>query len=216
MVAVLQPAVPAAEAKQLLLFEAIGVAELPQGIADLTGKEQKFVLALLRHGQMARAAIEAGYSETSAGAIASETLRKPKVFAFYQRCLGLVAANADQLTRRVCERSLILHQKAMTAAQDVKDLDELILIAHRDESGAKAKDVDEYETRREQAAKAEKHYTTLANQTDTLLASLLGKLQLNVNANVSGGLTLTLTPELQDRLVKARRELQAQPEAPKP
>ena len=207
MVAEYQP--PAARAaRQLLLFEGIGVAaeQIPQGFGELTGREQKFVLNLLRHGQMARAAVEAGYSETSAGAIASETLRKPKVFAFYQRCLATVAANADAMTRRVAERSIVLHTKAMTAAQEVKDLDKLILIAHRDETGAKAKDVDEFETRREQAAKAEKHYTTLANQTDTLLASLLGKLTLNVQGTVRTQLApeeLALMRELNEGL-KAR------------
>ena len=203
-----QPEADAASTRQLLLFEGIGVAaeQIPQGFGELTGREQKFVLNLLRHGQMARAAVEAGYSETSAGAIASETLRKPKVFAFYQRCLATVAANADAMTRRVAERSIVLHTKAMTAAQEVKDLDKLILIAHRDETGAKAKDVDEFETRREQAAKAEKHYTTLANQTDTLLASLLGKLTLNVQGTVRTQLApeeLALMRELNEGL-KAR------------
>ena len=211
MVAEYQP--PASRAaRQLLLFEGIGVAaeQIPQGFGELTGREQKFVLNLLRHGQMARAAVEAGYSETSAGAIASETLRKPKVFAFYQRCLATVAANADAMTRSVAERSIVLHTKAMTAAQEVKDLDELILIAHRDETGAKAKQVDEYESRREQAAKAEKHYTTLANQTDTLLASLLGKLTLNVKGSVQTQLApeeLQLMRELNEGL-KAREAAQ--------
>lgn len=207
-----QPEADAASTRQLLLFEGIGVAaeQIPQGFGELTGREQKFVLNLLRHGQMARAAVEAGYSETSAGAIASETLRKPKVFAFYQRCLATVAANADAMTRRVAERSIVLHTKAMTAAQEVKDLDELILIAHRDETGAKAKNVDEYESRREQAAKAEKHYTTLANQTDTLLASLLGKLTLNVQGTVRTQLApeeLQLMRELNEGL-KAREAAQ--------
>lgn len=195
-----------AKAGQLLLFEAIGVAELPQGFGDITGREQRFVLALLRHGQMAKAAVEAGYSETSAGSIASETLRKPKVFAFYQRCLGALASNADKLTQRVAERSLVLHQKAMEAAQVVADLDELILVAEKQNTG-KAGTTTEYETRREQAAKAEKHYTTLANQTDTLLASLLGKLNLNVSGTVTHNHVI-VNDKLAAELVAARKRLQ--------
>lgn len=196
---------PAAKPGQLLLFEALGVNELPQGFADITGREQKFVLELLRHGQMARAARDAGYSEASAGAIASETLRKPKVFAFYQRCLAGVAANADKLTARVCERSLLYHAKAMEAAQEVRDLDELILVGRKE--NFKNGTTTEYETRREQAVKAEKHYAELATRTDTLLASLLGKLNIQVGGTVNHNHVI-LDERLQAQLIADRKRLQ--------
>lgn len=199
--------VPAAKPAQLLLFEGIGVTELPQGFAEITGREQRFVLELLKHGQMARAARDAGYSEASAGSIASETLRKPKVFAFYQRCLAKVAANADALTARVCERSLLFHNKAIAAAQEMAELDELILVSESTKTGKKAATTTNYETRREQAAKAEKHYAALAAQADTLLASLIGKLTLKVDGAVTHS-HFVLTPERREELVGARRRLQ--------
>lgn len=185
-----------------------GVGELPEGAANLKRREFAFVTYLLSHGQMARAAREAGYAPDSAGAIASETLRKPKVFAFYQSCLAKVANNAEQLVMRTYERSVILHAKAMEAAQEVKDLDAELLLKTQSTLEADAiKETATYESARERAVKAEKHYITLANQTDALLGALLGKLKLSTDD--SGGLKgVVLSEALANELVAQRRRLQ--------
>ncbi|WP_043586933.1 terminase small subunit [Geminisphaera colitermitum] len=157
-------------------FVASGVGEIPQGASDLTKREMTFVLRMLEHGQMAQAAIEAGYSEASAASIASETLKKPKVFAFYRRCLDKVVTNAERLTARVYERSVVLHAQALEAAQKLAEANEWLLLSERHESGKNAKDVREFELARERAQRDQKHFIGLANQTDALLGSLLGKI----------------------------------------
>lgn len=187
------------------MFETIGVAEMPQGFSEITAREQRFVLELLRHGQMARAARDAGYSENSAGAIASETLRKPKVFAFYSKCLAQVASNADKLTQRVAQRSILYHDKAVAASQDIANLDALILTSRK--SGSKGFE-SQYETQREHAVRAEKHYSELSTKTDALLASLLGKLNLNVHGVVTHNHVI-VDDKFEASLVEKRRTLQA-------
>lgn len=176
--------VPPDANKQLTLspieeaFVVRGVAEVPEGAAHLTKKEMSFVLAMLEHGQMRRAAIDAGYSEESAASIASETLKKPKVFAFYRKCIDAVASKGEQLTARVYERSVILHAQALKAAQDLTDAEAglWLLATESHETGKNAKDKRTYELQRERAQRDQKHYLTLANQTDALLGTLLGKI----------------------------------------
>jgi len=213
---------PAAQPQQLSLspieqrFAASGVDEVPVGYADLTAREAKFVLGVLEHGQMARAARDAGYSEASAGAIATETLRKPKVWAFYRRCLEKVASKAEQLSARVYERSVMLHAKALEAGQQIADANEWILKVSRDEYGAKhgAKSIKEFEQKRERAQRDEKHYITLANQTDALLGQLLGKI---AGVHVSGevkhshkhehAMAVTVPEDALPALAQLRREV---------
>ena len=194
-------------------FHAHGVEELPFGFSSLTKKERTFVLQMLEHGQMARAAIEAGYSEKSAGAIASETLRKPKVFEFYRKCVESVASKGELLTRRVYERSVILHAKAIEAAQTVADADAWLLNIKRDEESTKnSKEVREYEQKRERAMRTEKLYVGLANSTDALLGQLIGKLQgLVISGELKhtheGGMEMTLPSTALDALAQVRREV---------
>lgn len=166
-------------------FEGLGlqVDELPAGAQELTGKELRFVNALLSHGQMARAAVEAGFSAQSAGSIASETLRKPKVFGFYKRCLERVSGKSQQLVMRVWERSVLLHEKAKECAQRVKDFENMIQCAQKNGDNL-AEAAEQAWIEQAKQLKLEKHYMGLANQTDTLLGSLLGK--LNINLSVDG------------------------------
>lgn len=197
-------------------FVASGVGELPEGVASLTQKELKFVLGVLEHGQMARAATDAGYSAESAGSIASETLRKPKVFAFYRRCLDQVAGKAEVLTARVYERSVMFHAKALQAMQDLEEANTWLLAVSRDEySAAKgAKSIKEYELARERAQRDQKHYATLANQTDALLGQLLGKIAgLQVSGEIrhrhehTGELAVTVPAEALPALAQLRRNV---------
>lgn len=165
-------------------FAACGVKALPDGVSDLTRREMIFVMRMLDHGQCAKAAIEAGYSETSAGQIASETLRKPKVFAFYRRCTEMVANDAAQIVRTTYERYVVFHAKALEAAQNVKDADVFLVSGFRDEKGKNGKERTEYEQARDRAQRDEKHYASQARAEGTLLAALLGKLKIKIEGEL--------------------------------
>lgn len=201
-------------------FASIGVEkveELPDGVSTLNPRELRFVLGVLNHGQMAKAAVEAGYSAESAGQIASETLRKPKVFAFYRRCVDKLANNADRAVARVYERSVILHAKALEASQTKANAEEWIILTEKHETtrGSESttkKDVREYERIRDRAQRDEKHYVTLANQTDALLATLLGKVAgVLVSGEIRhthGGTVTAVVPETAlGALANARRDV---------
>lgn len=151
---------------------------MPAGVSELTSREIKFVAGVLEHGQMRRAAIDAGYSEDSAQSIASETLRKPKVLAFYRRCLDKVASQAELVIRRCYERSVVFHAKAMEAAQTARDATQWLLVHCREEKARFGKDVKEYELERDRAMRDEKHYATLARTEDALLLNALGRLKV--------------------------------------
>ncbi|HWA07937.1 MAG TPA: terminase small subunit [Opitutaceae bacterium] len=165
-------------------FAATGIKTLPDGVSDLNRREMVFVARLLEHGQHARAAIEAGYSETSAGPIASELLRKPKVFAFYRRCLDKVASDAAVVVRSTFERYVILNAKFLEAAQQVKDADAFLVSGFQSTNGKAAKDRTDYEQARARAQRDEKHYSTLARGEGMLLAALLGKLKVQIAGDV--------------------------------
>lgn len=193
-------------------FAAHGVAAIPEGASQLTKKEMNFVLAMLEHGQMARAAIEAGYSADSAASIASETLKKPKVFAFYRKCIDGVASKGEQLTARVYERSVVLHAQALKAAQELSDAEATLweLARFKDETGSKAKNVKEYEYRRDRAQRDQKHFLTLANQTDALLGTLIGKIagvHVSSSVTVGGAVAVTVPAEALAGLAAMRREV---------
>lgn len=161
-----------------LEFAALGIQEMPAGVSELTSREIKFVAGVLEHGRMAQAAIDAGYSEESAGSIASETLRRPKVRAFYRKCLDKVASQAELVIRRIYERSVIFHAKAMEAAQGARDADAWLVSAERQETGRSAKTVRDFELARDRAMRAEKHYAGLARAEDALLLNALGRLKV--------------------------------------
>jgi phage terminase small subunit len=170
-----------------------GIEELPEGVGDLSKRELRFLRNLVSHGQKAKAALEAGYGTTinSAAVAASKLLRKGKILRVYQQCLGSLSKNAEEVVKRTCERSVFLHAKAMEAAQEVEELDGLLLASRKDtysdvgENGPSVEQVTEWETRRTKMVREERHYVSLANQTDTLLASLLGKLNVNVSGAVN-------------------------------
>lgn len=165
-------------------FAATGIKTLPDGVADLNRREMVFVQRLLEHGQHARAAIEAGYSEASAGAIASELLRKPKVFAFYRRCVDKLANEISVVVRATFERHVIYHAKAMEASQAVKDADAFLVSGFEQTSGKSAKDRTEYELARTRAQRDEKTYSGMARAEATLLGALLGKLKIKIEGDV--------------------------------
>lgn len=188
-------------------FAAAGVTSLPEGASNLTSRELKFVTRLLEHGQMARAATEAGYSAESAGAIATETLKKPKVLRFYRSCLSEVAAKADLVTRRVYERSVMFHAKLQAAAQERANAEEWIIAEESHQNGKNAHEVRKFEKVRDRAQRDEKHYATLANQTDTLLAALLGKIKELTIDNSTHHNHVILTPNFLAELSEARRQV---------
>jgi phage terminase small subunit len=177
------PLLPA-QADMQLVFDAMGLTSLPNGAAELTRREMLFVQRVLEHGQMARAAIEAGYSEASAGAIASETLRKPKVFAFYKRCTDVLANDTAKLVRTTYERYVVFHAKTIEAAQVRADADTWLNIELVKETGKNSKERTTQELRRAQAQRDERTYSGLARAEGTLLAAMLGKLKIQIEGNV--------------------------------
>ena len=173
-------------------FEAIGIDKdtVPDGSHKLTTKQLNFVLNLLKTGQMARSALEAGdggESLESAGVHASRLIKKPDVQKYYNQCLSLVAQNGNNLVKRVYERSIMLHDKAMACSQIKQELEYMVLTEKHETSSDQGDQVKKsYETKINQIIKKEKHYLTLANQTDTLLANLLGKLSSVTINNIQG------------------------------
>lgn len=165
-------------------FAATGIKALPEGVSELKHREMIFVQRLLEHGQHARAATEAGYSEASAGPTASELLRRPKVFAFYRRCMDKLANEAGNIVRSTFERYVIFHAKAMEAAQVGKDADAWLASGFKTEQGRNGKDRTEYELARTRAQRDEKMYSGLARAEGMLLAALLGKLKIKIEGDV--------------------------------
>lgn len=186
-----------------------GLDQLPSGASELLAKELKFVVCLMRHGQQKRAAIEAGYSETSADQIASELLRKPRVAGFYRRCLEGLGATAKAALARLEERARIYHAKAVECAQEKEGLDKLMVVGaktatNKGEAGSVAP---EYLTRRENLARLEERYAKLALDADRALLQAAGKMGLELK--VSGGLdhTITVTPEILPALTRLREDM---------
>ena len=167
--------------------------EVPEGMSSLTVKDLRFISGLLRHGIQSKAALEAGYGKTieAAGKTASEKLRKVKVFRFYQKCLKPVAQDAQNIVMSVYERHVLLHHKFMELGQDIDCLDEEIESGSREEETTEgkfiksSKQVTEYELKRDRLLREQKAYAAMVNQTDTLLASLLGKLNLNITGELA-------------------------------
>lgn len=92
-----------------------GLEELPAGAAALSPKELLFVQALLRTGSKKKSALAAGYSERSAGQMASELLTKPHVVGFYRRCLERLGADTKAAVARTEERARMFHHAATEA-----------------------------------------------------------------------------------------------------
>jgi hypothetical protein len=99
-------------------FADLPLGELPEGVSDLAPKEVSFVCSLLRHGRKREAALAAGYSKGCAGQMASELMAKPRVRAFYQRCLERLGSDTRRAVSRLEERAQVAHQKFREAAED--------------------------------------------------------------------------------------------------
>lgn len=71
----------------------------------LSKKQQAFVEAYLTHWNATRAAILAGYSETSARSIGSENLTKPDIQAAIQSRLTELKMGADEVLTRLTDHA---------------------------------------------------------------------------------------------------------------
>lgn len=97
---------------------------------DLTPKQQTFVLEYLKDGNATQAAIRAGYSARSAGAIAAETLKNPNVSAAIEARRAKAVAKLEISVERVlAERArLAFYDPAkllgVQSIEDIKNLDE--------------------------------------------------------------------------------------------
>ena len=92
----------ATTAGQLSLFAELGVETLPVGMADLTAKQSRFVVAYLRTGLAATAAREAGYSDPEADA--AKIRRCPAVAAVLNQACRSAAGNATALAAGMWQR----------------------------------------------------------------------------------------------------------------
>lgn len=90
---------------QLSLFAEIGVDAAPVGLADLSLKEQRFVLAYLRTGLAASAAREAGYADPEADAC--KIRKRPGVVAVITQACRAAGANAEQLAADMWRRKQV-------------------------------------------------------------------------------------------------------------
>lgn len=69
----------------------------------LTPRQEKFVIAYLRHGNATRAAKEAGYSQKAASVAGHDLLSNPKIAARVAAPIAKVAARAELSAVRVLE-----------------------------------------------------------------------------------------------------------------
>lgn len=162
---------------QLPLFADFGVDTLPDGMADLSAKQTKFVLAFLRTRQSATAAREAGYSDPEADG--ARIRRSPKVARVLTQVAAAAATSAVALIGRVGERSQAAHSDWQEARHKPEGL---------------------------RSTKAEAELLSAVNATDKLLGGLIGLDTLKVQGEMQfHGLTadeLATMRELQEGLAK--------------
>ena len=175
------------DAGQLSLFgEAVGLdpEAMPEGVSELDPRELKFVQGLLSHGRLGQAAFDAGYGKSQAVAAvkANELMKRPHVARFYARMLKPIGADARRLITAKAQLSIVMNGKAMDAAREADEK-----LAELRECEARQADkvawFTEHKLKSAAYARAEARerlYTRQANEVDTLLASLLGKLSLNI------------------------------------
>lgn len=195
------------------IMAALGVSEvhgLPAGASALAAKELIFVARLLQHGRMSQAASEAGYKGENVAVTASKLLRRPEVQIFYGRCVAQLAANANQVIARVYERSVAAHSEAMRCFQQMQELDaEQMEVESETESVSSGKESDHTSTStrrqrlRERLAKDFARFDGIAAKNDTLLASMLGKLNVNVTGEVK---VVQVTQQAMNILSEIRRQ----------
>lgn len=190
----------AAENQQLPLFAEIGVESLPVGMADLTTKETRFVLAYLRTGLASTAAREAGYSDPEADA--AKIRRRPAVARVLNEAATTASANANGLARRVWERSQALHDeltalRPQIAAMRAKGLPT--------PCGDEDKCRSEYITRLAFLEQRERYLLDAATKQDGLLVQLHAKLEVKVSGSVDHN-HVVIGPDQLAELAQARRE----------
>ena len=190
----------AAENQQLSLFAEIGVAELPVGMADLTTKETRFVLAYLRTGLASTAAREAGYADPEADA--AKIRRRPAVARILNASATSAAANANGLAKRVWERSQAYHDEL----QQIRPK-----IAAKRSAGLPKPCSDEDKCRSEYEKELafleqrERFLVDAASKQDALLVQLHAKLEVKVTGSVDHN-HMVVGPEQLAELAQARRE----------
>lgn len=185
-----------------------GLDQLPAGAAELLAKELRFVVCLMQHGQQKRAAIEAGYKETSADQIASELLRKPRVANFYRRCLESLGATAKAALARTEQRARLYHEKAIEYGQHKDDIDELLATGgkHATYKGSVGSVAQDFITKREHFARLEERYAKLALEQDKVLLTAAGKMGLELKVSGSIDANILVTPAVMASFTRLREE----------
>lgn len=183
-----QPTAPSPEPQQelpgfALELAQVGADQVPDGFSGLKKRQQAFVLAYLRTGNQTESARIAGYSSpASDGCKAMRTVAIARVLS---HCGREVAKSADQLVRRVSERSRTLHA---------------LYEAERDKPAT---------------LRSENTLIKLAaavDKTDALLGQLIGKINgLHVSGTIrhdhTGGLAVTVPDTALPALAQMRRDV---------
>ena len=188
--------------EQLALFAALGVAELPVGMADLTAKETRFVLAYLRTGLASTAAREAGYADPEADA--AKIRRRPAVARILNASATSAAGNASGLAKRVWERSQAYHAELQQLRPQIAALrDKGLPTPCSDEDKCRS----EYLSQLAFLEQRERFLVEAATKQDQLLAALHSKIELQVSGTIDHAHThVILTNQKMAELVAARRE----------
>jgi hypothetical protein len=147
------PAAPTTEEQLKLpgaaeIFQAMGLPELPSGAEQLTRRQLTFCVEYIRTGSQTEAARRAGYSNPPSDG--SKVKNNPTVARFLTKAMEPIAKNVEQLIGRVAQRSRTLHdlvQREMDKPESCRSQPQLL------------------------------KYMTAADRTDSLLATLLGKIQ---------------------------------------
>jgi hypothetical protein len=170
-------------AEQLAL---LGADTLPEGFSKLTRKQQHLVLEFVATGNQTEAARRAGYADPASEG--SKAMRSPAVAAVMLQLGKKVAADADQLIRRVSERSRTLHA---------------LYEAERDKPATLRNEVSLLKL------------AAAVDKTDALLGTLLGKvsgihLTGTINHHHGGGMAVTVPESALGALAQMRRDVVTQ------
>ena len=147
------PAAPTTEEQLKLpgaaeIFQAMGLPELPHGASQLTRRQLTFCVEFIRTGSATEAARRAGYSDPESDG--SRCQKMPEVAAFLAKASLPISKDVDQLIVRAAQRSRAMHD-LWQHERDKPDTTRSVALLLKLE--------------------------TAAHRADSLLATLLGKIQ---------------------------------------
>jgi len=166
-------------------FRAVGLDNVPVGIAQLTRRQRVWLLQYLRTGNSTEAARLAGYSSPESDG--SKVRKNAGIMACLAHAMIPVAKSVDQLVLRAANRSRALHDLLMQELEKGPD---------------------------RQSTERVKWLTSRVDRTDMLLATLLGKVvgvhlsgELAHSHQHTGEVAITLPATALPVLAQMRRDV---------